>query len=300
LAEDEAVRITSQVADALELAHGQKLIHRDVKPDNILLTRDGRAKLADLGLIKDLDAEGVLTRPRAWLGTITFMAPEQFGGAQFVDARCDVYGLAATLYYALTGVPPFPGRGNLTILEKKLKNDFLPPRRIVPSLRPAIDRIVCRALDSTPESRPSSCRELAELLTAARLAAASALEADGPPEPDPSERRSALRYPAGLDASCRLRRSSEGECRAEVQDLSLSGACLQLDRRVEAGAELSVELLDGMSGSGVSLSGRIRWVRQVAAGTWNVGCSFARELTEGELTILLGNCPPTSVMQTID
>src|SRR5579872_1990586 len=134
LPEADAVRFIVQIADALHLAHQTKLIHRDVKPDNILLTKDGQAKLTDLGLIKDLDAGTILTKPRSAMGTVVFTAPEQFENAHEANALCDVYGLGATLYYALTGVMPFQARGNLTLLQKKLRNDFPTPRRLVPTL----------------------------------------------------------------------------------------------------------------------------------------------------------------------
>jgi serine/threonine-protein kinase len=164
LRQSEAIGIISQVAEALQLAHQEKIIHRDVKPENILLTEDNQAKLTDLGLIKDLETGAELTRTRTCLGTVVYMAPEQFEDARRADIRSDVYGLAATLYFALTGVAPFLGRGNLTIMGKKLKNEFSPPSRIVPSLPASIDRAICQALDAKPEKRPSSCAAFLDLL----------------------------------------------------------------------------------------------------------------------------------------
>ena len=121
LPEAEAVRILTQVAEALHYAHQHRVIHRDVKPDNILLAPDGNAKLTDLGLAKDVDADFHLTRPSAGLGTPNFMAPEQFSDAKHADARCDVYSLGATLYMAYRPLP-FQARGVMGVLEKKLNN----------------------------------------------------------------------------------------------------------------------------------------------------------------------------------
>src|SRR5262249_20076947 len=106
LQEAHAVRIISQVAEALEAGHKQRIIHRDVKPDNILLASDGLAKLTDLGLCKDIEGGDGLTRTSSGLGTPNFMAPEQFSDAKHADARCDIYSLGATLYMAVTGQLP--------------------------------------------------------------------------------------------------------------------------------------------------------------------------------------------------
>jgi serine/threonine protein kinase len=306
LAEAEAVRLILQIADALQLAHQEQLIHRDVKPENILLTAAGQAKLTDLGLIKDLAAATNLTRTRTGLGTITFMAPEQFGDAKHADARCDVYGLAGTLYYALTGVAPFVGRGNLTILQKKLQNDFVPPRRLAPSLGGPIDQAICRALDASPQKRPNSCAEFAALLTAAQpgaevidggRVAAWGIDPEVTSVLQPVERRRARRYPSRLDASCRSLAGDKQRWRAEVQDISRTGVRLQLACCLEPGAVLSVEVPDEPLGAASARQVRVCWVRQVGPREWRVGCAFHRVLAEDELNRLLGNMPTTVVVR---
>src|SRR5262245_24297837 len=95
LTESEAIRIMAQVAQGLHKAHRIGLIHRDVKPDNILLTADGVAKLSDLGLVKEVDGDLNLTRAHHGMGTLEFMAPEQLRNAKNADARSDVYAMAA-------------------------------------------------------------------------------------------------------------------------------------------------------------------------------------------------------------
>src|SRR2546423_12082350 len=107
LPEDEALRLITQVSRGLYRAPRQGVIHRDVKPDNILVGRDGQAKLTDLGLVKDAAEDYNLTRTGRGLGTPHFMAPEQFKNAKNVDKRCDVYSLGATLYMMVTGQTPF-------------------------------------------------------------------------------------------------------------------------------------------------------------------------------------------------
>jgi serine/threonine protein kinase len=291
LAESEAVRIFLEVAAGLQVAHQQKFIHRDVKPENILLRTDGVAKLADLGLIKDLEAGASLTRSRTCLGTVGFMAPEQFGDAKHVDPRCDVYGLGGSLYYALTGAVPFPGKGNLAILKKKLAGEFAPPRKLMPALRASVERAVCRALEPSPDRRPTSCAEFSELLSAALA------EAPPPPAVLPvDERRNAPRFASALEANCRPLRDSKEQWRAEVQDISLTGIRLELSRRFEPGTALTLEVGDADRDTASLLLVKVRWVRQGAGSKWGVGCSFTKPMTENELSALLDSHPTTMIV----
>lgn len=165
LSEGEAVRLISQVCEGLHRAHKQGLIHRDVKPDNILVTLDGVAKLTDLGLVKDMEAETNLTRTGRGLGTPHFMAPEQFRNAKNADVRCDVYSLAATLYTLVTGAVPFHNTTPLDCWLKKTKDDLPPARELVPGLSARLDWAVRRAMLADPAARPASCREFMEDLT---------------------------------------------------------------------------------------------------------------------------------------
>ena len=160
--EQEAVRLISQVCEGLHRAHKQGLIHRDVKPDNILVNTEGTAKLTDLGLVKDVEAELGLTRTGRGLGTPHFMAPEQFRNAKNADVRCDVYSLGATLYMILTGVVPFNNTSPLDCWLKKTKNDFPPPVQFAPRLSGRVNWAICRAMDANPAARPASCREFME------------------------------------------------------------------------------------------------------------------------------------------
>jgi serine/threonine protein kinase len=165
MSEDAAIRIIAQVAQGLHRAHKQNLIHRDVKPDNILLRTDGVAKLADLGLVKETETDLNLTRTGRGLGTPHFMAPEQFRNAKGADVRCDIYSLGATLYMMVTGELPFKSNGPLDAWMKKVQNDLVPPCELVPQLSERVNWAILRAMSADPNQRPRSCREFVEDLT---------------------------------------------------------------------------------------------------------------------------------------
>lgn len=165
MTESESIRLIAQVAQGLHRAHKQNLVHRDVKPDNILVTPDSIAKLADLGLVKETEADLNLTRTGRGLGTPHFMAPEQFRNAKNADIRCDIYSLGATLYQMVTGELPFRSNGPLDAWMKKIQNELVPPRQIVPDLSERVDWAIRRAMSADPDKRPASCREFIEDLT---------------------------------------------------------------------------------------------------------------------------------------
>jgi len=165
MAEDEAVRLIGQVCDGLQRAHKQGLIHRDVKPDNVLVTKAGVAKLTDMGLVKDVEGDTNLTKTGRGLGTPHYMAPEQFRNAKGVDARGDVYSLGATLYCMVTGVVPFANSNPLDCWMKKIRNEFPPPRELNPAVSERVDWAIRRSMSADPANRPSSCREFFEDLT---------------------------------------------------------------------------------------------------------------------------------------
>lgn len=175
--EAEAVRLISQVCDGLQRAHKQGLVHRDVKPDNILVTRDGVAKLTDMGLVKDLEGDLNLTRTGRGLGTPHYMAPEQFRNAKAVDIRGDIYSLGATLYAMVTGVIPFGNASPLDCWMKKIRNEYASPKELNPAVSERMDWAIRRAMSAEPSQRPASCREFIEDLTGQSRAAAAAVPA---------------------------------------------------------------------------------------------------------------------------
>jgi serine/threonine protein kinase len=165
LAEDEAIRIIGEAAQGLHKAHKLGLIHRDIKPDNILITQDGQAKVTDLGLVKELDADQNLTRTGRGLGTPHFMAPEQFRNAKKADVRCDIYSLAATLYMMVTGELPFRSLNPLDAWMKKINNDLPGPRKVNPEISETIDWAIRRSMSADPNLRAASCREFIDDLS---------------------------------------------------------------------------------------------------------------------------------------
>ncbi|MCU0934924.1 MAG: serine/threonine protein kinase, partial [Gammaproteobacteria bacterium] len=159
----QAARLLAEVCEALEYAHGHGVIHRDIKPANILLGPDGVPKLTDFGLAVrpdrmpagSLDAEGIV-------GTPSYMAPEQARGeARAITNRSDVYALGATLYFALTGQPPFRGSTFSGVIEQVVRADPARPS----ALRPAVDRdleaICLKAMQKDPATRYGSAGEMA-------------------------------------------------------------------------------------------------------------------------------------------
>ena len=135
----EACELTRQAAVALQHAHEHGLVHRDVKPSNIMLDRNGTAKLLDLGLVRlgDRSAGGDLTTTGQLLGTFDYMAPEQASDIQRVDIRADLYSLGCTMYFLLTGQPPFGDAQYRTVVRKIVAHakDEAPP---VTDLRPEV------------------------------------------------------------------------------------------------------------------------------------------------------------------
>jgi serine/threonine protein kinase len=177
--ESEAIQVIALAAQGLHHAHKNGMVHRDVKPDNIMVTKDGQVKLADLGLVKEADNDINLTRTGRGLGTPHFMAPEQFRNAKNADVKCDIYSMGATLYQMVTGELPFKSMGPLDAWMKKINNELTPPRQIVPTLSERIDWAILRAMSADPEKRPDSCREFVEDLTGQSTRKATTSEADG-------------------------------------------------------------------------------------------------------------------------
>jgi serine/threonine protein kinase len=165
LPQPEAVRLIAQVARALDYAHEMGLIHRDVKPDNILISADGQARLTDFGLVKELTDDAELTRPGQGLGTVNFIAPEQLQNAKGIDRRCDVYALGATLYMAVTGRCPFAARTHAQVIRKKLANELSLARELRPGLSEHLDRVIRWAMHPDRGQRPMTCAEFCYELT---------------------------------------------------------------------------------------------------------------------------------------
>jgi serine/threonine-protein kinase len=167
----DGVHIALDVARALEHAHSRNVVHRDIKPDNILITRSGIAKLADLGLAKRMDEASHLTATRQGFGTPHYMPYEQALNAKYADARSDIYALGGTLYHLVTGQVPFPGDNHLEVMDSKNRGQFTPAGSVNPDVPPALDRILARMLAREPRERYQTASELIVDLERSRLAA---------------------------------------------------------------------------------------------------------------------------------
>ncbi|MGW7018334.1 serine/threonine-protein kinase [Streptomyces decoyicus] len=204
-----ACRIALQVASALDAAHAHDLVHRDVKPGNILIAegtdsdRPEHAYLTDFGLTKKSLSLTGFTSVGQFVGTLDYVAPEQISGRP-VDGRCDVYSLACVLFEMLTGAPPFRRDDDMALL---WAHQYDPPpaaTELRPDLPEAVDAVFAEALAKVPEDRYETCRGFVAALRAAGRTAAPGAAAGTPPahamtqvdaQADPGGRRSAAPPP---------------------------------------------------------------------------------------------------------
>jgi eukaryotic-like serine/threonine-protein kinase len=192
LSSDRAADIGAHVAAALGYAHKHGVIHRDVKPGNVLITDDGQVKVTDFGIARAINTEESLTQTGAVMGTATYFSPEQAEGIG-VDARSDIYSLGVVLFEMVTGRPPFLGDTPVAVASKHVRDHPPAPRELNPSIPPTFEAIILKAMAKDPAHRYSTAEELrADLLrfnegrtvlamddATAMLAAAGATQAVG-------------------------------------------------------------------------------------------------------------------------
>jgi serine/threonine protein kinase len=156
-----ALRVGLHVARALQKAHDQGIVHRDLKPGGILLTQDGRPKVADFGLAKDMWAiTSHLTGPEETLGTVRYMPPEQVKNARQADHRSDLYALGSTLFHLLTGAPPYAKKNELELMSQVLSGTLQPFDPSQADLPPGLGTILRNCMHPDPEQRYQSAAEL--------------------------------------------------------------------------------------------------------------------------------------------
>ena len=157
----EAAQLIRKIALALEFAHSRGIIHRDIKPGNILIDVTGEPKLLDFGLAKSPHADGANTKSNQLLGTLNYMAPEQINDAKNAGSQTDVYGLGATLYFCLTGKAPISGSDFVTVLQRLRETLPVPPRAIRADVDPDLELICLRCIQKEPCDRYESAAHLA-------------------------------------------------------------------------------------------------------------------------------------------
>jgi len=168
IGEPEALHIARQAASALRHAHEKGFIHRDVKPKNLMITKGGVVKLADLGLARAGNDSDAATEEKGKIfGTPYYISPEQIRAREVTPAT-DIYGLGATLYHMVTGNVPFNGKNPSEVMQKHLKSDIVPPDHVNPKLTPGISEIIERMMAKSRKDRYKNCQEMLTDLRAVR------------------------------------------------------------------------------------------------------------------------------------
>jgi len=161
VSEKDAVELILQIADALLHAHERGLIHRDVKPKNIMINKEGVAKLADMGLARAItDKEAAEAEAGKAFGTPYYISPEQIRGEKVVGPPADIYSLGATLYHMVTGNVPFDGPNPSAVMHKHLKAELVPPDHVNPKLSPGISEVIEMMMAKDPKARYQTCQDL--------------------------------------------------------------------------------------------------------------------------------------------
>ena len=162
----DAAKLISQVGDGLDAAHSAGLVHRDVKPANILLDAHLHPYLTDFGLTKEIASQTNATRTGVWLGSVNYAAPEQIESGR-VDARTDVYSLGCVLFEALTRRLPYARDSEMAVMYAKVHEPPLLPGQVDPNLPREFDEVIHRSLSRDPDNRYSSAGDLGRAATAA-------------------------------------------------------------------------------------------------------------------------------------
>lgn len=157
------ISITKQIAMALSFAHKNQIIHRDVKPHNILITQNGIAKITDFGIAKAVNSTTIVGQTGTVLGSVHYFSPEQARGG-YVDEKSDIYSLGIVLYEMLTGKVPFDADNPVAVAVKHMNEEIVPPSRLVPSIPSELEEVVLKATDKYQTNRYKNADEMYEAL----------------------------------------------------------------------------------------------------------------------------------------
>ena len=220
-----AVRLIRPIADALDYVHRQGLLHRDVKPSNIMITPSQEVILTDFGIVKwieDQDDFNTLTATGVGIGTPEYMAPEQ-GLGKPVDARSDAYALTVVFYELITGEKPYRGKTPVEVLMKQASEPIPDPRELVPELSESVKRFLDRAMAKRPEDRYPTMADYLRDLDGLRLQALAGRPAKPSGTTTTGEIRTELRSGPGTDSSIRFGRTDLQKVRAGVAGAEPAG-----------------------------------------------------------------------------
>ncbi|MFL6239011.1 MAG: Stk1 family PASTA domain-containing Ser/Thr kinase [Actinomycetes bacterium] len=196
---ERALEITADILAALDYSHRAGIIHRDIKPGNVMLTRTGDVKVMDFGIARALTgATSTMTQTAAVVGTAQYLSPEQARG-EHVDQRSDIYSTGCLLYELLTGRPPFVGDTPVSVAYQHVREDAVPPSRLNPDVSPALDSIVLKAMAKNPANRYQSAADMRgdmQRALAGRPVEATPVLADAPTAYGPTAATTVLRRPA--------------------------------------------------------------------------------------------------------
>ncbi|MBB1013425.1 Stk1 family PASTA domain-containing Ser/Thr kinase, partial [Dietzia kunjamensis] len=217
---ERALGVMADVCGALDFSHKKGIVHRDVKPANIMISRDGAVKVMDFGIARALsDSSSTLTNTSSVLGTAQYLSPEQARG-ETVDARSDLYSAGCVLYEMVAGVPPFTGESPVAVAYQHVRESPAPPSAVNPEVSRYVDAVVMQAMAKNPENRYTSAGEmrtdLLTVLTAGRPAAPLVLTDD---ELDDDQRPDAPHGFTGAGYGTGASRWSPGDAPTEAHAL---------------------------------------------------------------------------------
>jgi serine/threonine-protein kinase len=198
MSQKRAMEVMADVCAALDFSHRHGIIHRDVKPANVMITKNGAVKVMDFGIARALhDGQSAMTQTAAVIGTAQYLSPEQARGEQ-VDARSDVYAAGCVLYELITGEPPFTGDSPVAVAYQHVREDPHPPSSVNPAVAPELDAVVLKALAKGPANRYQSSAEmrsdLVRTLSGQRPSAPMVMSEDMRTQVMDSDRRMSQRY----------------------------------------------------------------------------------------------------------